>query len=183
MSQEMDWYESRDELVWVERWVSMSQWLCMNIGMRSEYMQKCMKLWRCQSTWKRRAHVQGHMIVKVMYQIGMWEHGRLVCASMSYNVKRKSCNNMAQLIHEWCINPSSSISEWGKMTNIQVPLLPRRGRRAHQCSPFCRWGSLVMSSGVECIISGWAWWGCLVVDHCSLWLVGEGELWVCHIVG
>ena len=34
------------------------------------------------------------------WQIGMRRHGRLVCVSMSYNVKRKSCNNMAQLIHE-----------------------------------------------------------------------------------
>ena len=85
-------HKSRDDLVGVLRWVGMSQWSCEDVGMRSEYTQKCMKLWRCRSMHKRCAHIQGHMIIKVMCQIGMQEHGGSACASMSYNVKRKSCN-------------------------------------------------------------------------------------------
>ena len=75
-------YELRDELVWVLRRVSMSQQSCANVGMRSEYTWKCMKLWRCQGMHKRCEHVQGHMIIKVMCQIGMQEHGGSVCMGM-----------------------------------------------------------------------------------------------------
>ena len=106
--------KSRDDLVGVLRWVGMSQQSCEDVRMRFEYTWKCTKLWRCQGTCKRHVHVWGHMIVKVMCQIGAWRvgmygHGVSVHASMSYNMKRKSCNI-------WCPenlwNPTRSDLSW-----------------------------------------------------------------------
>ena len=75
--------KSRDDLVGVLRWVGMSQWSCKDVGMRSEYTWKCTKLWRCQGMHKRHVRVWGHMIVKVMCQIGMRECGELACMGMA----------------------------------------------------------------------------------------------------
>ena len=50
--------------------------------MRSEYMWKCTKLWRCPSMHKRHTYLWGHMNMKMMCQIEMQEYGISACIGM-----------------------------------------------------------------------------------------------------